>query len=211
MFDAPIATKSLASAAKFARKHDGEPPAQLRERNRVNRSELCLRLIDSAIRGRAHDHQMQCTDESTEWTLVDTRESDPGFYRIRRWTDAYGQSRPVEPALTPRHGGAIGLFTLHDQCASVGPCPPQVDEGAGLLLIGFTNLTALPLPARGARVFQANWLVILSANGDVLTDAEIDHLLSQLWSIFDSVALLDELEQTTAQHDHFELNDLLCA
>ncbi len=133
--------------------------------------------MDAAIRAGGRGTARMCGAVGTEWILLDTRGCDPGAYVIREWTDASGVARSVERPPTRRRGGAVGLFTLQPGCVSAGPCPVGVDEGAGLLLMGFGSMLAVPLPAYASTLFSANWLLVLSEHAQTFSDTEIDRIV----------------------------------
>jgi hypothetical protein len=141
-------------------------------------------LLDSAIRHHAFGRDSQLESARREWVLVDTRRCDPGEYLIRGWTDAEGVSRPVQRPPSRRRGGVIGLFTLHEDCTSTGPCPGDVDDGAGLLLIGFESILALPLPPAAHTGFDANWILVLSASSQAFRDLEVDRVAREVSELF---------------------------
>lgn len=113
-----------------------------------------------------------------EWALVDTRGCDPGSYFVRTWMNAAGRWGPVESPAYCRCGGAIGQLTLVRGCVAVGPCPSGVDEGAGLLLMGFKRLLAVPLASTWASALDANWLFLMSSDDDDFGDSDIEHVLA---------------------------------
>lgn len=154
------------------------------------------RLLDLALRaGWAHAAGPQ-TAGGLEWALVDTRLCDPGAYLIRGWTDGSGVTRRVERSAGLRYGGAIGLFTLRDRCVSVGPCSPIVDEGAGLLLMGFAHMMTLPLPRRAAEALDANWLLVMTDRCEALRDSEVGLLLVLVRAVLDEHGLGAASERT---------------
>jgi len=141
---------------------------------------MLRRLMDAVIRAAPRRREFEA--KGLEWALIDTHGFDPGEYSIRGWTDSNGVARPVDQS-ERRQGGAIGLFTLDDGHVSVGPCPPTVDEGAGLLLIGFTHMMTLPLPRPAAETLGANWTLILGRRRENFSNAEVDRALLLLWAI----------------------------
>ncbi len=150
----------------------------------VNRAEL-QDMLDVVIRSSSPPSRSRPERLTRQWALLDTRGCDPGDYLIRGWTDSDGVSRPVENPPQFRHGGAIGLFTLQAGCVSVGPGPVGVDDGAGLLLFGFSGMVAIPLPAVAGNVLEANWLLVLSSEAGAFEDSEIDRLLLLVWALLD--------------------------
>ncbi len=132
-------------------------------------------LMDAAVR--ANEDGREGSRIGTEWALIDRRGSDPGVYLIRQWTDAAGTPHGIERHPSRRCGGAIGLLTLRSDCASVGPCPRGVDEGAGLLLMGFASMLAIPLPDHSTPGLEADWLVIMSGRTNAFSDAEVDRIV----------------------------------
>ena len=122
--------------------------------------------------------------ESREWLLVDTRGRDPGEYLIRGWRGAGGTLNPVELPPSLRWGGAIGLFTLDECCVSMAPCPQDVDEGAGLLLLGFSRILALPLRAPATGLLEANWLVVLSVESTAFGKDEVERIVVRATKLF---------------------------
>jgi hypothetical protein len=58
-----------------------------------------------------------------------------------------------------------------------------VDEGAGLLLVGFASMLALPLPPSAASILGANWLVVLSLSPAAFRNAEVDWIVSRAWTL----------------------------
>ncbi len=149
---------------------------------RADRQTMC-QLMDSIIRAGVQKRRSRSEPVGREWALVDTRGSDPGAYLIRAWTDASGVSKPVELPPRRRYGGAIGLYTLENACIASGQVSPGVDEGAGLLLVGFESMVALPLPAQAWEVLGANWVVVLSGQPGGFSDAEIHRLFLLTWAI----------------------------
>lgn len=147
------------------------------------------RLLDLALRAGWAQNAVPQSAAGLEWALVDTRVCDAGAYLIRGWTDACGVTRRVEHAVGLRYGGAIGLFTLQDQCVSVGPCSPMVDEGAGLLLMGFANMLAFPLPRRATEALDANWLLVMTDRREAFGDAEVGLLLALVLAALDEHGL----------------------
>lgn len=182
--------------------HNSPPSGRQHAQRSQTGAERLRQLMDSVIRAGSHRRRTTRRDRGLEWVLIDTRQSDPGSYLIREWTDALGDPRPVERPPSPRRGGAIGLFTLQDGCVSVGPCPPMVDEGAGLLLVGFTTMMALPLSPDGAGVFDANWLLILSHRRQSVSDSEIRNLLLLTWCIVEGKGAIPGERRTHVDSQH---------
>lgn len=170
----------LATRGHTFRNSLSKPRIQQGDREEPMRRGLLRRLMDAMIRAAAPRRTPEL--KGLEWVLIDTRGFTPGEYLIRGWTDSKGTARHVgQPE--HRHGGAIGLFTLEDGCMCVGPCPPTVDDGAGLLLMGFTHMMTLPLPPQGAEVLGANWILILSQRHETFSDSELDRVMLLVWAI----------------------------
>ncbi len=134
--------------------------------------------LDSALRSCASGPTRESLRR--EWALIDTRGHDPGEYFIRAWIGATGIARPLEPSPGRRVGGVIGLLTLHGECISTRPCPRGVDDGAGLLLVGFDTVLALPLPAAARSMLEANWLLVFSSSSNAFPDVEIECIMARI-------------------------------
>ncbi|CAN5773921.1 hypothetical protein BH11PLA1_BH11PLA1_04910 [soil metagenome] len=140
-------------------------------------------LLNAVIRKGARIGSSRSELVAREWALLDTRGCDPGAYFIREWTDAGGVTRPVERQPTLRQGGVLGLFTLEGGCISSGPCVHEVDEGAGLLLVGFGSVLVLPLPVQAWDTLDANWLLVMGERADDFGDSEIHRISLLTWAI----------------------------
>lgn len=173
----PACSATRALTSRDSLPSSGARQVEVDERRRPG---LLRRLMDTVIRMVPPSQERET--KGLEWALIDTRGCDPGEYLIRCWTDANGAARRVERS-ERRLGGAIGLFTLKGGCVSAGPCPAQVDEGAGLLLMGFTHMMTMPLPRRGADTLGANWILVLGQRSENFSDPEIDRLLLLVWAI----------------------------
>lgn len=152
------------------------------------------RRLDLALRAGWVEEGAALEAGGLEWAMVDTRRCDAGAYLLRAWTDRRGTTRRIKHAVGPRRGGAIGLFTLQDQCASAGPCSPLVDEGAGLLLMGFANMLALPLTRRAAEALDANWLLVMTDRREAFRDRELGLLLGLVQEVLEEYRLGDASE-----------------
>lgn len=166
----------------------GVPVPQLDGGAQIGPGQL-RRLLDLALRAGGAQESAPQRAGGLEWALVDTRLCDAGAYLIRGWTDGCGVTRRVERSIGSRYGGAIGLFALQDRCVSVGPCPPMVDEGAGLLLMGFANMLALPLSHRAAEALDANWLLVMTDRREAFRDLEVGLLLALVRAVLDEHGL----------------------
>lgn len=140
-------------------------------------------LLDFVIRRRSPGRPARGPAAGREWALVETRGCDPGDYLIRSWTDSSGVSRRVDRPTERRSGGAIGVFTLHEGCAAVGPCPSGVDAGVGLLLFGFATMAAVPLAPPAAAALGANWLLVISRRDGDFRDPELERLILLPWAL----------------------------
>jgi hypothetical protein len=168
----PSAESTLAGRAA----ETAADPARLRsargERPLLPSYERMVRHLHAAVRW-GLDRSLAPLDMGREWALLDTRGCPPGSFYIRAWTNRNGVTAPIEHPPAKRVGGAIGLLMLDGPCAAAVPCPPGVDDGVGLLLVGLCRMVAVPLATSDTSPLAANWLLVLSARADDLDDAEI--------------------------------------
>lgn len=137
-----------------------------------------LSVLDAVIRVDWRSEPVTQSQRRREWALVDTRNLNPGDFIVRCWVGSRGPEHRSTWA-TMGHGGAFGC----PRCASIGPCPHAVDDGVGLLLLGFETLVVIPLPQSAADELPSNWLAVLCEAPDDFSGVwEVESLLVAVWA-----------------------------
>ena len=157
----------------------------VRERRPAHRDshpDSVLTALDAVLRVDWRCEPVKQSHRHREWALVDTRCLNPGDFIVRCWVGSRGPEHRSTWA-TIGHGGSFGIMSECPRCASIGPCTHAVDEGVGLLLLGFETLVLIPLPQSAADELRANWLVVLcEAPDDFSGFWEVETLLVAVWA-----------------------------